>query len=368
MPGLTVTRILRQGGIQGASRFLGHRKFCANHVVLPSNPYAWKFGKPFAQISTRQKRHRGRRRGAAPVPLPGVVLRRLLLARTFTRPLKALTNSANAIESGDFDHAKVQVSTRDELGRFALTFNSMVDGIKARQRERDIFGRMVSPEVREKLLAGELKLGGENLRVSVLFSDIRGFSTMSEKMSPHDVVMLLNDYLTEMTEAVRPWGGYVNNFIGDAIVVVFGAPETRDQCEARAIRAALAMRSRLEDLNRRRMELGDPPIRTGIGISTGKVVAGQIGSIERFMYTVIGDAVNVAARLEELTKQFSDNPILVNAATHEGCIRSASGIRLLDKGLQKVKGREEPVHVYAVDATMAMDDANPAPAIETLAS
>ncbi|OGB27479.1 MAG: hypothetical protein A3I66_06225 [Burkholderiales bacterium RIFCSPLOWO2_02_FULL_57_36] len=271
-----------------------------------------------------------------------------LLARTFTRPLKALTNSANAIENGDFEHAKVLVSTHDELGRFALTFNSMVDGIKARQRERDIFGRMVSPEVREKLLAGELKLGGENLRVSVLFSDIRGFSTMSEKMSPHDVVMLLNEYLTEMTEAVRPWGGYVNNFIGDAIVVIFGAPETRSECEVRAIRAALAMRSRLEALNLRRKELGDPPIKTGIGISTGKVVAGQIGSLERFMYTVIGDAVNVAARLEELTKQFSDNPILVNAATHEGCKRTENDIQLQDKGPQNVKGREEPVHVYAV--------------------
>lgn len=272
------------------------------------------------------------------------------LGRTFTRPLKALTNSANAIESGDLDRAKVDVSTRDELGRFALTFNSMVDGIKARQRERDIFGRMVSPEVREKLLAGELKLGGENLRVSVLFSDIRGFSTMSEKMSPHDVVMLLNDYLTEMTEAVRPWGGYVNNFIGDAIVVVFGAPERKADCETRAIHAALAMRLRLEALNLRRRELGDPPIRTGIGISTGKVVAGQIGSIERFMYTVIGDAVNVAARLEELTKQFSDNPILVNAATYEGCKRMDNDFLLVDKGLQMVKGREEPVHVYAAYA------------------
>lgn len=281
----------------------------------------------------------------------------ILLARTFTRPLKALTNSASAIENGDLENAKVRVTAQDELGRFALTFNSMVDGIKARQRERDIFGRMVSPEVREKLLAGELKLGGENLRVSVLFSDIRGFSTMSEKMSPNDVVMLLNEYLTEMTEAVRPWGGYVNNFIGDAIVVIFGAPEAAAECETRAIRAALAMRTRLEALNLRRQELGDPPIKTGIGISTGKVVAGQIGSLERFMYTVIGDAVNVAARLEELTKQFSDNPILVNAVTHEGCKRTENELQLVDKGLQKVKGREEPVHVYAIysDDTSAVD-------------
>jgi adenylate cyclase len=272
----------------------------------------------------------------------------ILFARTFTRPLKALTDSASAVERGDLDTARVTVVTQDELGRFAATFNSMIDGIKARQRERDIFGRMVSPEVREKLLTGELKLGGENLRVSVLFSDIRGFSTMSEKMSPHDVVMLLNEYLKEMTEAVQPWGGYVNNFIGDAIVVIFGAPEARAGTELCAIRAAQAMKDRLHVLNQRRAEWGDSPIETGIGISTGKVVAGQIGSLERFMYTVIGDAVNVAARLEGLTKEFDGNPILINAATHDGCRSKQVEIQFVDQGLQKVKGREEPVHVYAV--------------------
>lgn len=273
-----------------------------------------------------------------------------LFARTFTRPLKALTDSANAVESGDLEHAKVAIARQDELGRFAETFNAMIDGIKARQRERDIFGRMVSPEVREKLLKGELKLGGENLRVSVLFSDIRGFSTMSERMSPHDVVMLLNEYLTEMTDAVRPWGGYVNNFIGDAIVVIFGAPEAQADNEWSAICAARAMKERLNELNARRIHMGDPPLKTGIGISTGKVVAGQIGSLERFMYTVIGDAVNVAARLEDLTKQFDGNPILLNATTYEGCKDRQGEVRLVDQGLQRVKGREEPVHVYAVYA------------------
>jgi adenylate cyclase len=121
---------------------------------------------------------------------------------------------------------------------------------------------------------------------------------------------------------------------------IFGTPEARAECEARAIRAALAMQSRLETLNHRRTELGDPPIEAGIGISTGKVVARQIGSLERFMYTVIGDAVNVAARLEELTRQFSDNPILVNAATYQGCKRIDNDIRLVDKGLQQFKGRK----------------------------
>ena len=275
----------------------------------------------------------------------------LLFARTFTRPLKFLTNAAKSVEIDDLDNAMVKINSSDEIGRFAITFNHMIASIQARQRERDIFGRMVSPEVREKLLKGELKLGGDNLRVSVLFSDIRGFSTMSERMSPQDVVTLLNEYLTEMTEAVRPWGGYVNNFIGDAIVVIFGAPESRSECEWSAVSAALAMKERLEQLNQQRKHMGDPPIKTGIGISTGKVVAGQIGSLDRFMYTVIGDAVNVAARLEALTKEFEGNPILMNAVTYEGCQHKQAqetGIEISDQGLQVIKGRQEPVHVYAV--------------------
>ena len=274
-----------------------------------------------------------------------------LFARTFTRPLKALTHAAKAVENDDLENALVKITTRDEIGRFAITFNYMVASIQARQRERDIFGRMVSPEVREKLLKGELKLGGDHLRVAVLFSDIRGFSALSEKMSPHDVVTLLNEYLTEMTEAVRPWGGYVNNFIGDAIVVIFGAPESRSECEWSAVNAALAMKERLEQLNLQRRYMGDPAIKSGIGISTGKVIAGQIGSLDRFMYTVIGDAVNVAARLEALTKEFEGNPILMNAVTYEGCKHKGTqetGIEILDKGLQSVKGRQEPVHVYAL--------------------
>lgn len=271
----------------------------------------------------------------------------LLFARTVTRPARALAEGARAVEQGNYDAARVEVVGEDELGQLARTFNSMIAGVKARERERDIFGRVVSPEVREKLLSGEIRLGGENRRVSVLFSDIRGFSTLSEKMSPQDVVALLNDYLTEMAEAVRPWHGYINNFIGDAIVVIFGAPESHGDTAQAAVGAALDMKRRLESLNLRRGELGDVPLQTGIGISTGKVVAGQVGSLDRFLYTVIGDTVNVAARLESMTKEFDGNPILVTAATFEG-VKEREGLTVKDQGPRLVKGRDEPVHVYAI--------------------
>lgn len=281
--------------------------------------------------------------------LAGVIfsLFAIYLARGFVRPINDLSAAAEAVRRGDYSKAQATVFSEDEFGRLARIFNTMVTGVQARERERDIFGRVVSPEVREKLLTGELALGGENRRVSVLFSDIRDFTTLSERLGPQETVALLNEYLTAMTEVVRPWGGYVNNFIGDAIVVVFGAPTARAEIEWSAVGAALAMRDRLVELNKQRVAMGDEPIQTGIGISTGKVVAGQVGSLERFLYTVIGDAVNVAARLEGMTKEFDGNPVLVNHQTYEG-ISHRDDLLVEDFGPRNVKGRREPVHVFGI--------------------
>ena len=268
----------------------------------------------------------------------------LLLARGIVRPVQSLTRAAQALQQGCFDQARVDEKRGDEIGLLQRAFNVMARELKEREREREVFGRVVSPEVREKLLGGELGLGGETLYISVLFSDIRGFSTMSESMSPQDVVAMLNEYLTEMTRSVRPWNGYVNNFIGDAIVVVFGAPVGPEEVERRAACAALAMREALAKLNERRVARGDCELETGTGISAGEVVAGQIGSPERMLYTVIGDAVNVAARLESLTKDKPGHPILVTRAVAQA-LEGQPGIEVHALGAEKVKGRSEPVEI-----------------------
>jgi class 3 adenylate cyclase len=166
-------------------------------------------------------------------------------------------------------------------------------------------------------------------------------------MNPEEVVTLLNEYLSEMTTAIRPWGGYINNFIGDAIVAIFGAPVDQADKEWHAVAAALAMSERLVELNRRRVARGEMPIENGVGISTGEAVAGQIGSLERLMYTVIGDTVNVASRLETLTKDYPDHRILINGATAEALIEHDEVV-LKNLGPIHVKGRAEPVDVYAV--------------------
>jgi class 3 adenylate cyclase len=279
----------------------------------------------------------------------GVSAIALLLVRSFVRPLLDLTRAARAVQRGDFAPAHVPVRSEDELGVLASSFNTMVAGLAERERERDIFGRVVSPEVREKLLGGELRLGGETRHVAVLFSDIRGFSSLSERMDPQGVVALLNEYLTEMAEAVRPYQGYINNFIGDAIVVIFGAPLVQPDIERRAVRAALAMQARLAALNARRIARGDFPIETGIGICAGEVVAGQIGSPERLLYTVIGDTVNVAARLEALTKDYPEHSILVNHIVARA-VGAEPGLRIESLGPIRLKGRAEPVDVSALHA------------------
>ncbi len=280
-----------------------------------------------------------------------VTLIALVVARTIVRPMRRLTEAAQAIRRGDFravgaevDHG--EAGPVDEIGMLGESFHRMARGLAERERERDIFGRMVSPEVREKLLAGNLELGGETRRAVVLFSDIRGFSTLSEKMDPQAVVALLNEYLTAMAAATTAWNGYINNFIGDAIVVVFGAPVPQVDADGRAVHAAFAMRKALARLNETRAARGDAPIETGIGIAAGDMVAGQIGSPERMLYTVIGDAVNVAARLEALTKEYPGKHVLVTRAVADALATGSAHAESLGPIL--LKGRSEPVEVISL--------------------
>jgi class 3 adenylate cyclase len=278
-----------------------------------------------------------------------VTLLALALARSIVRPIRGLIQAAEALRAGNYSKAWVHVGSEDEIGALESAFSTMAAGLRERERELEIFGRLVSPEVREKLLAGNLELGGETRWAAVLFSDIRGFSTLSEKMDPQAVVKLLNEYMTEMTEASSVYRGYVNNFIGDAIVVIFGAPIPDPECERRAVLAAVAMRRRLAELNRRRVTRGDSPLETGIGIAAGTMVAGQVGSPQRMLYTVIGDAVNVASRLESLTKEYPGRPILVTRSVVDA-FKGVPGFPQPEAlGPVKLKGRHEPVDVFAVN-------------------
>jgi len=329
----------------GPRQIAGYAPLTVKPWTLAVYEPAARLAEPLAQITHH---------AAANALLVGAVvaLLALALARAIVRPLRRLTEAAQAVRRGDFVAARLEPGSEDEIGVLSDSFNRMAHGLEARERELEIFGRLVSPEVREELLSGNLELGGGTRRAAVLFSDIRGFSTLAEQMDPQAVVALLNEYLTAMTGATAAFGGYINNFIGDAIVVVFGAPIPQSDGERRAVLAALAMRDALTELNVRRAARGAAPIETGIGIAAGDMVAGQIGSPERMLYTVIGDAVNVASRLETLTKDYPGKSILLSRRVADALVAarvtdaSLPGVESL--GLIKLKGRTEPVEVFAV--------------------
>ena len=206
------------------------------------------------------------------------------------------------------------------------------------------FGSYVSPDLVDEIVKnpGLLKLGGEKREVSILFSDIRGFTTLSESLSPEELVRLLNDYLSPMTRIVMEEKGTLDKFIGDAVMAIYNAPLDVSGHAAHACRSAVKMLQRLEQLNAGFAKRGMPRIDIGIGINTGEAVVGNMGADIRFDYTAIGDTVNLSARLEGLTK-FYGTQILVSEATKS---QAGEGFLFREVDLVRVKGKNEPVAVY----------------------
>ncbi|HET9992013.1 MAG TPA: adenylate/guanylate cyclase domain-containing protein [Kofleriaceae bacterium] len=243
------------------------------------------------------------------------------------------------------EYVKVEtVRTGDELEDLANGFNQMVDGLRERDKLRVTMGKYMTEEVLQYVLAGEVELGGKLLEITILFCDLRGFTTFAEKRSAQELVGILNEYFTEMVDCVMGEGGVVDKYIGDNIMAVFGAPVSRPDDAMRAVRAALAMRAALAKLNARFSERGIEPLRFGIGLHTGEVVAGNIGSARRMEYTVIGDAVNVASRLESKTKDLATD-LLISDATRE---RLDPSIDVEAIGEVTVKGRAQAVKIFKV--------------------
>ncbi len=257
------------------------------------------------------------------------------------KPLRELQAAMGQVEQGELD-ARCPVVSNDEIGAVTEGFNRMVTGLRERETIREAFGRYVSPEVRDEILAGRAGLDGGQREVTILFADLRGFSTWAETSPAVEVVQGLNAYFTEMDIAIRANGGLVLQFIGDEIEAVFGAPLSDPQHAAHAVAAATDMQARLDAWNRSRRAAGQRELRHGIGIHSGTVVAGNIGSAERMSYALVGDAVNVASRIESLNKVFGST-ILVSGSTRD-LLTDRSGLQALEA--TRVKGRSAEVEVY----------------------
>jgi class 3 adenylate cyclase len=216
----------------------------------------------------------------------------LYISKGFSKPIEQLVEGTRRVQEGDFS-VKVNVRSRDELGALADSFNSMTAELALKERYKTVLAQVTDKEVAEQLISGQMSLGGEVKQVSVLFCDIRGFTALTENMPPAEVITMLNEHMTAMNRLVYKHYGVVDKFVGDLIMAVFGAPKSYGNDAVHAVRCALKMieeRKRLNEKSKYSFEIG-------IGVATGEVVAGCMGSEDRLNYTVLGERVNLASRL-----------------------------------------------------------------------
>lgn len=266
-----------------------------------------------------------------------------LLAAGMARPIRRLVAATQDVTEGRFD-VSLAVRSEDEIGLLTHSFNRMTQSLREKELIKRAFGRYVARQVAEQLLRDpeHLVLSGSRREVTVVFCDIRGFTAMAERLTPEEVVQLVNDFYNLMIDATFHHEGTLDKFLGDAVMAVFGAPVQHGDHSLRAVRTALAMRAAVDQLSRRRIAAGNEAVAVGIGVSTGEAVAGTVGTEDRMEYTVIGDSVNLAARLESRAKPMQ---ILVNERTYRAV---STAVEARPLGRYRFKGKGEEVEVYEV--------------------
>lgn len=277
------------------------------------------------------------------IALIGVAISAYFVTRSLLGPLRNLSQAMAKVAEGDLSQ-RVPVTSNDEVGELTGQFNNMVGGLRERERFRETFGRYVDESVAATILQheGEGVLAGETREATVLFTDIAGFTTIAEHLAPHALVAALNEYLETVLEPIRAHGGVVNTFIGDGLFASFNMPLACEDHACAAVRAAIAIQRAVGSRT-----FGDMGVAfaTRIGISTGHVIGGSVGAGRRLTFTLLGDTVNLAARLEQLNKDYGTR-ILVSKSTREAC-----GDRFVfaDLGSVAVRGRSDAAVVFSVD-------------------
>ncbi len=258
----------------------------------------------------------------------------VLLSRSVTTPIAALRSGLARISEGDYD-ARVPVITSDELGELSQNFNLMAAGLSEREHMREAFGTYLDRDIAPLILSGNFPREGVEVTVSIMFVDVRGFTSFAERSAATEVVATLNSLFELIVPAVSKHGGHVDKFMGDGLLAVFGAPEGYVDHADRAVAAGLEI---VDAVNR-----PDAELLVGVGINTGPVVAGSIGGAGRLNFSVIGDAVNVSARVEAATRDTGDD-LLITSATRDALTRP---LPLVSRGTVPMKGKAEPVEVLS---------------------
>ncbi len=265
----------------------------------------------------------------------------IAISLAWTRPIRQLVKGMRSVEEGDYSQ-DIPQTRRDELGQLTYSYNIMIEGLRDREFIKNTFKRYVTKQVAEKILESkeEINLEGEKRDVTVIFSDIEGFTSISEKIPPHEVVAMLNEYLAIMIDVVFLYEGSLDKFLGDGIMAYWNAPVQQENAALLATLATVEMQYAIDLLNEKRIKRGEEPIFAGIGINTGEAVAGNIGSEKKMEYTVIGDNVNLAQRIEVQTDR---GQILLSESTYKRINQFVFATPLPPS---RVKGKAEPVTIY----------------------
>ena len=264
------------------------------------------------------------------------------------------TQVLNEVNQGNLE-GYVPVLSHDEFALIADHTNQMIDGLREKRKIQNIFGKVMSPEIANHLMSldeEELKPGGKKQDLVILMSDVRNFTTLTETMDPQELVKMLNSYFTDMITIIRKEGGIVDKFIGDGILSVFGI-NNPERAAGHAVGAALSML----DIVRSSEKRYNQHIRIGVGIHSGEVIAGNIGSPERLEYTFIGDTVNTASRLENMTKTFKV-PIIISDSVYQDLNDSLINLNWIDFGEQNLRGKTQTIHLLGLNNDLISKEIN----------
>lgn len=320
------------------------REWLALTEVLPGTdpPVAWiAYLRPRDEVLAPVLAQKTRLIGFGAGAVFCVLVVAALMAGRITRPIESLAGSMRLVSKGDLEQS-VEVRGRDEVAQLSASFNEMTTGL----RQKELLKRYVPMQARELIdsdASARVVLGGQRTQISVLFSDLRGFTTLSEKIDAEEVVSLLNEYLEAMLEAIHAFHGDVSDYIGDAILAVFH--DTDEPGAWLAVQAAMRMQDNLDSLRQR---TGNPhlaTLRMGIGINTGPAVEGNIGTEDRLKYAVIGDTVNVGSRIQDRSKDGKHSGVLLSQRTYDEVATRVEAVFMEDALL---KGKTTTVPIWEI--------------------
>ncbi|AFM26961.1 PDC sensor domain-containing protein [Desulfomonile tiedjei] len=283
-----------------------------------------------------------------------LIIASLFVARSLSRPVRQMAGETLKIAEGNLDINLSNIRSHDEIGQLARAFTRMTEGLKERERIKDTFGRYLTQEVVKRLLESKdgLKLGGEIREISILMSDLRGFTALSSTMSPEQIIRFLNRYLGKMVEIILDHRGIIDEIIGDGILAFFGAPETLENHPELAVACAIKMQLAMEEINAQNEADGLPHLEMGVAVNTGEVVVGNIGSEKRAKYGAVGAQVNFTGRVESFTV---GGQVLISSSTYEKLSDNLVISNVISVAMKGVPGQ---VQVYDVLGIKGAEEAS----------